>query len=237
MKFKTNKILKYKGDKPVLVMTITNEIFQPVRLYYQLHDIKTVTTIFNKLSCMQSDASNKRWVWFYEDEAKTIKLKKPYSSIAKEYRPLVIGSFYSKNNNEMYLDVGSIERAVAALKFFPNYLNKTIATPVYFAIYNKFLNEKEYPGANFDRLFADVKTEEIEANQQLKISKTILKLTSNSADNLEQQDFELIEALPINIEDGIKLFEFSLIMRQKVALRRWQGENVTLKDIIHEIAN
>lgn len=222
MKIKINKIQTSKGDKPSIIMTTTDEIFQPIRLYYQLHNIKSLIKIFNELSCMYPDADNKRWVWFYKDEAHTLKFKKSYSSIPEEYQPLVLGSFYSKNNSEMYLDVASIERAVAALKFFSNYLNKKIAVPMYFAIYNKLLSAKEHPGTNFDVLFADVNTEEILTKQRLKIAAIMSALEFNYFENLEKHEFDLVEALPINIEDGIKLFEASLFVRQNAAIRKWE---------------
>lgn len=224
MKFKINKIQTGKSDEHSLIMTMTDEIFQPIRLYYKLHNIKALIKIFNKLSCMYPDADNKRWVWYYKGEAQTLKFKKSHSSIPEQYE-LVLGSFYSKNNSEMYLDIASVERAVAALKFFSNYLNKKIAVPTYFAIYNKLLSAKEHPGTNFDVLFADVKTEEILIKQQLKIAAIISALEFNYFENLEKHDFDLVEALPINIEDGIELFEASLFVRQSVAIRKWEEKH------------
>lgn len=85
--------------------TVTGEIFQPVRLYYQVFDNKEIRKIFSRLRCVEFDKSNNRWVWLYEKEAKKLKFKKSYSSIPKPMHPIVIDSLYLKPHNKLFVDL------------------------------------------------------------------------------------------------------------------------------------
>src|SRR4051794_9765948 len=60
------------------IQTLTGELFQPIRLYYRLHNRSAVQVVFNKLHCMEFDKPDKRWVWVYDDEAKKLQFNKPW---------------------------------------------------------------------------------------------------------------------------------------------------------------
>ena len=62
------------SDRPLLVTT-TGEPFQPARLHYSVRDSQRLEACFRKLQCMGFDESRKRWVWHYDDEARTLKFK------------------------------------------------------------------------------------------------------------------------------------------------------------------
>jgi len=53
------------SEKKKLLMTMTGEIHQPVRLYYQVFDQAAVLHAFAKLRCLDEDQDNHRWVWLY----------------------------------------------------------------------------------------------------------------------------------------------------------------------------
>ena len=53
-----------------LLMTMTGEIHQPVRLYYQVFDQAAMLKAFTKLRCMDDDQDNHRWVWLYHGGSK-----------------------------------------------------------------------------------------------------------------------------------------------------------------------
>jgi len=53
-----------------LLMTMTGEMHQPVRLYYAVYDQAAVLKTFTKLRCLDEDQDNHRWVWLYHGEAK-----------------------------------------------------------------------------------------------------------------------------------------------------------------------
>ncbi|CAK0782049.1 conserved hypothetical protein [Gammaproteobacteria bacterium] len=224
------------NNQEQLVVTWTGEIFQPVRLYYRVHDRNKVEQSFRKMTSMEPEPDKERWVWLYDGEAKSLKFKNPYSSIPKERHPIILGSFYSVNDNEIYLDVGSIERATKAVVFFDKRIRRNIAEVCYCAIYNKLIPQSEHPGTNFDKLFAGVKTDEIESIQMAKLERMATSLKSGNIMGVTQdRSFELVEAFPCNYySDGIKSFDLALQMRQVVAFKRWQGEDFTLTDAINQ---
>lgn len=57
-------------DSSTLLTTITEEIFQPARIYYDVYDQIALQNIFEDLKCMDYDDQKNRWVWNYTDEAK-----------------------------------------------------------------------------------------------------------------------------------------------------------------------
>src|SRR2546430_8842937 len=83
------------GEKQLL-MTMTGEMHQPVRLYYEVMDQAAVVKAFAKLRCMDEDQDNQRWVWLYHGEAKKLKFHTSYSAIPRKMRPIVLGAFRSE---------------------------------------------------------------------------------------------------------------------------------------------
>lgn len=79
-------------DPSTLLMTITEEIFQPARIYYDVYDHVALQNIFRDLKCMDYDEQKGRWVWNYTDEAKKIRFKRSWSELPKETHPLVIST-------------------------------------------------------------------------------------------------------------------------------------------------
>src|SRR5690242_14271204 len=223
-------------SQPPLIVTMTGEVFQPVRLYYHVHDMHMVHQIFQKMSCMDFDEANNRWAWLYDGEARPLKFRKSYGSIPKAMRPIVLGSFYSHADDEMHLDIGSIERATKAVVFFDKYIGRSVAEVKHVAIYNKLFSDKaDHPGSNFDRLFSDVKAEEIDARTEAKIERLREAVKSGGLPGIElEPGFELVEAFPVNFyEEGVQQLETSLQMRQVVAMQRWRGnEDFSLEDVV-----
>jgi hypothetical protein len=121
---------------PFLV-TMTEEPYQPVRIYYQVFQKNAVIGRFRRLRCIDLDPSQNRWVWLYTEEAKNIKFTKSYRDIPKEYRPIVLGSFTWKGDTELRLDVRSFERAIEAIQFFDQKINRRLAKVTRIKIVNK----------------------------------------------------------------------------------------------------
>jgi hypothetical protein len=101
-----------------LVTTSTGEPFQPVRLYYEIRNRNILLGRFKRLRCIVYDAKGDRWCWHYEQEAKSLEFQKPYSAIAKEFRPLVLGYFKFESDTLVSLNLRSIDRALKAAGFF-----------------------------------------------------------------------------------------------------------------------
>ena len=76
-----------------LLMTMTGEIHQPVRLYYEVYDQAAVLKTFTKLRCLDEDQDNHRWVWLYHGEAKKLKFHTSHAAIPRHMRPIVFGGF------------------------------------------------------------------------------------------------------------------------------------------------
>jgi len=94
-----------------LLMTMTGEMHQPVRLYYEIYDQAAVLKAFTKLRCLEEEQDNRRWVWLYHGEAKKLKFHTSYSAIPRTMRPIVLGVFRFPSVQDMTLDVRSCERA------------------------------------------------------------------------------------------------------------------------------
>src|ERR1700688_2767033 len=188
------------SEKRQVVKTLTGEIFFPVRLYYKVQSKVSVEVAFKKIRCMDFDLTGDRWTWLYDDEAKKLKFEQPYSAIPPHRRPIILGSFYSRVDDQMYLDVGSIERALKAIEFFDKRIKRAVAELEYFAVYNKITaSESEHPGACFDKLFSGVRTSEIDSRREEYLARITEAMKSGRAmEVLNRRDFELVEAFRIN---------------------------------------
>ena len=124
-------------DSSTLLMTITEDFFQPARIYYDVYDQVAMQNVFLNLKCMDYDDQKNRWVWNYTDEAKNIHFKRSWSELPKKAHPLVIGSLYAPKENQMYIDVNSFERVTAAVRFFCDRIDNEIAEVTHVQLYNK----------------------------------------------------------------------------------------------------
>ena len=231
-------------NKPIIA-TMTGEVFQPVRIFYKMYDKAQVTKVFRSLSCMKFDKFEDRWVWEFWGETKNFKFDKPYKSIPKHLRPIVLGSIFSREDDEMHLDVGSIERAVKAIKFFDKRINRTIAEVTNIGISNKILSDKaDHPGSNFDEIFKDVEfVDPVEKMDKMKAEHGddfLLKMMEESQDFLQKKTkpkFEKAEILPANFyDDGIELLQNTLKMRQMVAFEHFRrNTDYSLADVINQM--
>ena len=220
------------------VCTMTGEIFIPIRLYYEVHNLSGIEAVFKKLCCMDFDPTADRWTWLFDNETKNLKFKNPYSSIPAHRRPIILGSFFSRTDTEMYLDIGSVDRAVKAVQFFDKHIDRSVAEIKYFAIYNKITSsEAEHPGSCFDNLFSEVRTDLIEQKMEEHIARMGEAVKSGRMmDIINDRRFELVEALHVNFyEDGIKQLKSSLEMREAVAVARWSGNpDYCMNDLIKD---
>ena len=220
------------------VTTMTGEIFLPIRLYYKVHSKDGVEVVFRQLDCMEYEPDGDRWTWLFDSEARNIKFKYPYSSIPVDRRPIILGSFFCRIDTEMYLDVGSIDRAVKAIEFFDRKISRSIAEVEFFAIYNKITTtEAEHPGPCFDQLFADVQTDQIDNKMEEHIAKMGDAVKAGTLlDIINDRKFDLVDAHRVNYyEDGLDQFTMSLEMREAVAVARWSGQpDYCMNDLIKD---
>lgn len=218
-----------------LSSVVTGELFHPVRLYYRLFNKNKVKEIFKKTKCMKFDDTYDRWAWLYQNEAKNIKLPKKYSELPSNIHPLVIGSFFSRTDDEMFLDVRSIERAEQAAVFFDELIERSIAEFTDIAITNRFVQAKDRKEFfNFDFLFESkdvvIKSEEEISNMTRELERigdinerrnVALNMILNKLENEEYPDIERFQ--PHFYEDGIELLSLKLKHCQNIALERFNG--------------
>ena len=199
-------------DERLLQTTLTGEVVQPIRLYYQIVDKKRLIDRFKQLRCMDLDRTNNRWVWLYSHESKMLKFRKSYQSIPKEMHPIVIGSFFLRNGDELLLDLRSFERAIKAIPFFDKHIGPDAARVTYAAVVNRLFDVKEQFFPNLDVFFCSD------------------EMTENNMDESVPE----VEEFPLHFyEDGITSIEASLRLRQIMAFEHWKGNtDCTLFDVI-----
>ena len=231
-----------------LLMTMTGEIHQLVRLYYTVFNQEAVLKAFAKLRCMDWDQDQARWVWLYHGEAKKLKFHTSYAAIPKKMRPIVLGSLRFAHAEEMSLDIRSWERATKAVVFFDHALKRSIAQVTHAAIVNRLFPYTTSGLPELEGLFAPAKVTAIHPEAMLLRVTASLQTLHDPGQRrdmafamLEQQSKQPlpdVEKFPVHYyEDGITSLENALRLRQIVAFAHWRGNtDYTLGDIIRKVS-
>ena len=227
--------------------TSTNELFQLVRVYYQVFNKATVLGVFKKLRCIDFDPTRNRWVWLFEDEAKRLRLGKTHSQLSKEVRPLVIGYFTFRGEDQMLLDVRSVERSTQAIAFFDKRINRRAARVTNLRIVNKLFEPtreiieeviQQSPDRFFDcdniarpaeALLAGLEQIKKEEDIDTRRQKALILI-----DQISKAPLAEVEEMPTNFyEDGIEKLENALKLRQLQLIEHWNGnKDANILDII-----
>lgn len=218
-------------DRPLLV-TMTGEAFQLARIHYDILCKDDIEHTFAKLKCMDFDPLKNRWVWNYHAEAQKLIFETSYDGIPKEYRPIVIGSFYLPTEQRMYVDVNSFDRAIAAIQFFDKHLSRKFALLSHIQLVNKFFQAVPgivpSQGDYFDRLSPEKPDntssfEDIAADNTRSRDEKIALAQQEMDENLKKP-LQEIESLPVHFyEDGIESLQGALKIRHIIAFEHWQG--------------
>lgn len=235
-----------QGKNRILVKTMTQEICMLARIYYDLFDKEKVQLIFSKLRCMAYDIQG-RWLRLYKDEAKKLKFQGSYYEIPKERRPIVLGSFYTRNVNEMCLNVNSFDRAKKAVVFFDKHIPRTAAMVTDIEVLNKIFDS--YDGKPprhedyFDKEPIKIRDPEATINELNNITSSIknpaekIRVAFTHMENSAKEPLPEVERFPIHFyEDGMTGLEGSLTMREVIALQHWRGnKDYTFFDLMKRI--
>src|SRR4029453_12576476 len=228
-----------------LLMTMTGEIHQPVRLYYQVFDQAAVLKTFAKLRCLDDDQDNQRWVWLYHGEAKKLKFHTSYATIPRKMRPIVLGSFRFPSAQDLTLDVRSWERATHAVVFFDRYLKRSIARVTHAAIVNRLFPYTTDGLPALEGLFAQITT--IDGEAILRSMAASVQSIQDPAQRVDKRfrvmehqshaQLPAVERFPVHFyEDGIVSLENALRLRQIVAFEHWRGHiTCTLGEVIQKV--
>lgn len=217
--------------------TTTGELFQLIRIYYQVFNQATVLGAFKKLRCIDFDGTRNRWVWLFEHEAKKLRFGKPHSQLPKEIRPVVIGSFTFRGEDQMFLDVRSLERATQAIEFFDKRINRRAAKVTNLRIVNKLFEAtretaqqviQQSPDSFFDCDNVARPAEALMAGiEQLKKEEDIETRRQQALAWIEQHaqaPLAEVEEMPTHFyEDGIEPLKLALKFRQLELMKHWKG--------------
>lgn len=227
-----------------LAFTSTGEIFQPIRLHYEVIETEKLPIEFSKLQCMEYDHQQERWVWLYTAEAARLLFKNQPNG--KD--PIVIGEFIFKGDNEIVLNLRSFERAIEALVFFDRYIPRTTARVTHITIINKLFRIEEATSiAKFDKIFErsdiTIRNPEVITEKLLGIAEKTdnqverLKAVGQFIKELSSQAQPEIEKFPANYyEDGIDSVRFFLNSSKYVAIQHWKGnKDYTKRDAIRDM--
>jgi hypothetical protein len=236
-------------DERRLSATITGDYFQPVRLHYRVLDREAVLRGFKKLRCMEYHATQDRWVWLYQHEARRLHFKRSYDDIPQHLQPIVLGSFFLRAADKMLLDLRSCERTIHAIPFFDKHLSRKAAEVVEAEIVNKLFplvgNETLTPDKLFDRHVS------IACDPDALVQRVIKRMGGNQdpaqmfASAMAEfhakarQALPEIERFPVHYyEDGIDGFVLALRVRQMVAMHHWLGNHAfTMSDALQALRN
>ena len=234
------------ADKPILA-TLTGEYFQPVRLHYEVFNHEGLMRAFKNLRCLDFDATQQRWVWLYDHEAKNLMFKQSYAQIPKHHHPMVIGSIFLRGKDKILLDLRSCERATLAVPFFDRHFSRSVAKVTEAEVVNKLFsatdNLKLTPDALFDHqgsTYCDPEAAEqriIELTAHAQDPQEKLRIALEEMASSAKRPLPEIERFPIHYyEDGIQSFETALRIRQVVALQHWLGNSeYTMFDVLQSI--
>lgn len=247
----TDELMKKHGpsvaNKAILV-TITGEPYQPTRLYYELFQKEKVADTFAKLRCMDYDKSKQRWVWLYSKEAKKLKFTNSYSSIPWRKRPIVLGSFFSKSNNHMFLNLNSFDRAIKAIEFFDKHLDRSFAEVTDIEVVNRFF-DIPFPGEVprhehfFDKKPVVKRDGEASLKELMTKALAIEDPKERAAfgmsyfERMSKKPLPEVERFPtLYYEEGIGGLELSLKVRHIIAYHNWLGNaDYSYHDLMQEI--
>lgn len=107
-----------KPKERCLLATMTNEPFQPVRLYYTIPDHSFVTEKLRSLKCMVEVPPERCWQWLLDAEAASLRFAAGYGEVPKAKGPIVLGRIRFPKAGGMTLQTNSILRAIEGARFF-----------------------------------------------------------------------------------------------------------------------
>jgi hypothetical protein len=244
-----------KGDNALdnlLVKTLTNELFQPMRLYYVIHNKTELIIYFKQLKCINHSSYLDNWMLMYTEEAAHIELKVSPNKIPKEARPLVIGALYIKDKKTLLIDVRSVERAEKIIEFVDRKIPRSIIEITHTAIYNKLVvaspNDPEsVRDIDYDEIFDDQRMVVIDPEKTLQEMKAISEKYNDKSEVIKaiaqksEEDFKKplpeVEKFPIHFyEEGISGFRATCQFHQAIAVQHFLGnKDFSYYDLIQQV--
>lgn len=117
-------------------MTVTDELFLPTRLVYEVYDVQQLRAWLEKSSCMAWDTKIQRWTWNHSGAALKEKFPPSYAKVPAKRRPVVLASCYLVNDQTFHVYTRCGLRAAKFLSFFDRQVSHTIALGKFIDQYN-----------------------------------------------------------------------------------------------------
>jgi hypothetical protein len=230
-----------------LLVTMTNEPFQPVQLYYAVPDQSLVISKLTALRCMVEVPTERCWQWLYHAEAASLRFPAGgYDDVPKEKRPIVLGRIRFPEHGTMTLQTNSLERASAGARFFAPRLGSEVVAMRCRLVNRCFAADEGHPDKLMDTLDQDVtvidpRIAEAALRRELAGVRSMQDWERAAAESLEQrlkskQDVPMVEDFPLAPEEETPDFRHlatGLQFRFIRALEHWRGNtHLTLTAII-----
>ena len=229
-----------------LLMTLTNEPVQPVRLYYSISDRAVVSRKLGTLECVVEVPEERCWQWLFHAEAASLRFGGGYEDVPKERRPIILGRIRFPTNSSMILQTNSIARAIGASRFFACHLESD-CTAIRCRLVNRLFAaedgrlEELMKTLDQDVIVIDPREAEAAFTREFKNVRTNDDAERVAAESLERklqskEDVPLIEDFPLAPEEETPDFRhlaFTLQLRLIRAMEHWRGNtDLTLTALI-----
>jgi hypothetical protein len=226
-------------EQKVLITTRTGEPYQPSRIYFKVFKPQSIIRSFQKLRCLKFNPQLNAWRWLYENEAQKLRFSVSRNKIPKEYRPLVLGDFYFRGEDELILELRSFDRVVKAIFFFKPHISHYTAKITKLRVVNYFFdNHEQYIdealNPPFDYFFdqGDVTIPNIEEIEN-KLKNIFLSDESedSKANALEafleanaKKSLPKIEEISLEgLDEDLSQIPAILAIRHGIAIQHWEG--------------
>jgi hypothetical protein len=235
-----------RGAERPLLVTMTREPFQPVRLYYQAPARSSVVRRLRGLACMAEERPQHCWQWLFHAEAASLKFGAGYDEVPEERRPIILGRLRFPRTGGMTLQTNSIERAIQGARFFASRLGPDVVA-MRCRVINRCFAADEGSAEDLvktldqDVTVIDPRTAEAEFEKDFKGVRSMEEAERVAAKRLERslrsgKDVPLVEDFPLAPEEETPDFQHlaaGLQFRLVRAFEHWRGNtHLTLTAII-----
>lgn len=232
-----------------LLVTTTSEPYQPVRLYYSIPSRAFVLGRIGKLRCMQP--SGRGLDWYYRDEVDALEIGYKRIRPPPEAGDVLLAQIQFPKSG-MTVQLRSFSRAVACAKYIKPILGEQVVLARARVVNRWFSGAEGERGLDVldKHLDQDVTIIDVEKNLQRMEARlaegppirTMADLEARVAEGLRRriesrEDVPLVEDFPFDPVENADLRDLEVMLRLRAVRcgKRWQGQDVTLTEVIVEM--
>ena len=230
-----------------LIMTTTGEPYQPVRLTYSIPGRGYAVQRLRRLRCVEDDPKTRTMTIWLDDEARALELDTPEPHVEAFGQRVILGTIRFPKK-KMVVQVRSVRRAIEIAKMLRPVLGER-AGLVRVRIVNRLFAAEELTG-ELDELdqaldqnvtvvrWQDREREQEEALAGATTPEELERAYARYQEQRRRRPVPLVEDFPHHPEDETEAMTDltgKLSVRFMCALRRWNGEDVTIVQVIEEM--